>query len=46
MSTVGVILSIMGGFMMHVGDILSTVRVFSIVGGYHPLYIEYHGRIS
>ena len=29
--------------MMHVGDTMSTVGVFSTVGGYRPLYIEYRG---
>ena len=38
-----VILSTVGDIMMHVGDILSTVGVFSTVGGYHPLKFEYHG---
>ena len=32
--------------MMHVGDIMSTVGVFSTVGGYHPLKFEYRGGIS
>ena len=27
--------------MMHVGDIMNTVGVFSTGGGYHPLYFEY-----
>ena len=31
--------------MMHVGDIMSTVGVFSTVGGYHPLKFEYRGDI-
>ena len=35
-----------GDIMMHVGDILSTVGVFSTVGGYHPLKFGYHGGIS
>ena len=29
--------------MMHVGDIMSTMGVFSTVGGYHPLKFEYRG---
>ena len=29
--------------MMHVGDIMSTVGVFSTVGGYHSLEFEYRG---
>ena len=29
--------------MMHVGDIMSTVGVFSTVGGYRPLKFEYRG---
>ena len=29
--------------MIHVGDIMSTVGVFSTVGGYHPLKFEYCG---
>ena len=28
---------------MHVGDTMSTVGVFSTVGGYHPLKFEYRG---
>ena len=28
---------------MHVGDIMSTVGVFSTVGGYYPLKFEYRG---
>ena len=28
------------------GDIMSTVGVFSTVGGYHPLKFEYRGGIS
>ena len=49
MSTMGVILSTMGysvpwkDIMMHEGDIMSTVEVFSTMGGYHPLKFEYHG---
>ena len=31
-----------GDIMMHVGDIMSTVGVFSTVGRYHP---EYRGEI-
>ena len=29
--------------MIHVGDIISTVGVFSTVAGYHPLKFEYRG---
>ena len=29
--------------MIHVGDIMSTVGVFSTMGGYHPLKFEYRG---
>ena len=32
--------------MMYMGDTMSTVGVFSTVGGYHPLKFEYHGGIS
>ena len=32
--------------MINVGDILSTMEVFSTVGGYHPLKFEYRGGIS
>ena len=42
MSTVGDILSTVGGIMINVGDILSTVGVFSTVRGYH----EYRGGLS
>ena len=49
MSTVGGYLeyrggcSVLWGDMMHVGDIMSTVGVFSTEGGYHPLKFEYRG---
>ena len=49
MSTVGGYLEYHGGcsvpwgIMMHVGDIMSTVGVFSTMGGYHPLKFEYRG---
>ena len=33
----------MGGYHDARGDIMSTVGVFSTVGGYHPLKFEYHG---
>ena len=36
MSTVGVILSTVGGYLEYRG-------VFSTVGGYHPLKFEYRG---
>ena len=29
--------------MMHMGDIMSTVGVFSTMGGYHPFKFEYRG---
>ena len=34
------------GVFSTVGDIMSTVGVFSTVGGYHPLKFEYRGGIA
>ena len=31
--------------MMHVGDIMITVGVFSTMGGYHPLKFEHRGDV-
>ena len=38
--------STMGGIMMHVGDIMSTMEGVQYYGGYHPLKFEHHGGIS
>ena len=56
MSTMGGYLEYRGGcsvpwgdIMINVGDILSTVGVFSTVGGYHEYrggYLEYRGGCS
>ena len=43
MSTVGFILSTVGDIMMHLGISCVPWRVFSTMGGYHPLKFEYRG---
>ena len=43
MSTVGGYLEYRGGCSVLWGDIMSTMGVFSTMGGYHPLKFEYHG---